>query len=281
MSNNRPNTQEKQETVIMAVRHDAEALIAKAIDKKVPVETMERLLMMRRELKAEWAKSEFDKAMAAFQAECPIIKKTKSVKTDTGEVAYKYAPLESIVDQVKDILSKHGFSYGVDQPGAKQGYIKVAFTAKHTSGHSEVTCVELPLGNKTRIMSQTQVEAAALTFAKRYAFCNAFGILTGDEDTDAKPASNDRASTPNNHANRQITNGNGRVKYWQANSIRDLLKKKGYTESDLLAKYKVGNITYLASTQAEQIIANLKKLPDFDAEEEGEQIANDAARYLS
>jgi hypothetical protein len=168
----------------------------------------------------------------------------------------------------------------VDQPVAKQGYIKVALTAKHTSGHSEVTCVELPLGNETRIMSQTQVEAAALTFAKRYAFCNAFGILTGDEDTDAKHVSSEHDSTSNKNVNRHITNGNGRVKYWQANSIRDLLKKKGYTESDLLTKYKVGNITYLGSSQAEQIIANLKKLPDFDAEE-GEQIANDAARYLS
>src|SRR5687768_1312205 len=206
MNNNRPITQEKQETVIMAVRHDAEALIAKAIDKHVPVETMERLLMMRRELKAEWAKEEFDKAMSAFQAECPIIKKTKGVKTGTGDIAYKYAPLDSIVEQVKDILSTHGFSYSVNQPVAKPGYIKVALTVKHKSGHSEVTCVELPLGNKTRIMSQTQVEAATLTFAKRYAFCNAFGILTGDEDTDAKPASNDRVSTPNNHVYEQSTN---------------------------------------------------------------------------
>jgi hypothetical protein len=43
----------------------------------------------------------------------------------------------------------------------------------------------VPFGNKTDIMSQSQVAAAATTFAKRYAFCNAFGILTGDEDTDA------------------------------------------------------------------------------------------------
>jgi hypothetical protein len=281
MSDHKLNHREKQDPVIMAVKHDAEALIAKAIDKKVSVETMERLLIMRRELKAEWAKTEFDKAMAAFQAECPMIKKTKGVRTDTGDLAYKYAPLEAIVDQVKDILRNHGFSYCVDQPEAKPGYIKVALTVKHTSGHSEVTCVELPLGNKTRIMSQTQVEAAALTFAKRYAFCNAFGILTGDDDTDAKPASNNHANTPPGGGDTQSTNRKGRAKYWQANTIRSLLKKKGYTESDLLTKYKVGNIAYLASTQADQIIANLNKLPDFEPEDEGERIANDAARYLS
>ena len=281
MSDHKLNNREKQETVIMAVRHDAEALIAKAIDKKVPVETMERLLIMRRELKAEWAQTEFDKAMAAFQSECPIIKKTKGVRTDSEEIAYKYAPLESIVEQVKGILTKYGFSYSVDQPVAKQGYVKAAVTVKHTAGHSEVTCVELPLGNKTGIMSQTQVEAAALTFAKRYAFCNAFGILTGDDDTDAKSASNAHANNPAKDGNTQSANRNGRMSYWQANTIRDLLKQKGYTESDLLIKYPVGNIAYLASSQAEQIIANLKKLPDYDAEAEGDQIADDAARYLS
>jgi hypothetical protein len=42
----------------------------------------------------------------------------------------------------------------------------------------------VPLGNKTQVMSDTQVTAAAGTFAKRYAFCNVFGIMTGDEDTD-------------------------------------------------------------------------------------------------
>jgi hypothetical protein len=169
----------------------------------------------------------------------------------------------------------------VDQPVARQGYVKVAVTIKHTAGHSEVTCVELPLGNKTGIMSQIQVEAAALTFAKRYAFCNAFGILTGDDDTDAKPAANNHANTPTFQSNSQSAKGNGRVAYWQANTIRGLLKTKGYTESDLLIKYPVGSIADLSCSQAEQIITNLKKLPDFDAEAEGEQIANDAAAYLS
>jgi hypothetical protein len=71
------------------------------------------------------------------------------------------------------------------------------------------------------------------------------------------------------------------VTYWQAHTIRDLLKQKGYTESDLLIKYPVGSIASLSSSQAAQIMANLKKLPDYDAEAESEQIANDAAAYLS
>jgi cytochrome c553 len=198
--NTKTNKEEKQLTPVEAkpeiTKINIESLISKAIDKNIPVDVMERLLVIRRELKAEWAKEQYDKAMSEFQAECPIIKKTKGVRTDEGKVAYKYAPLEAIVDQVKILLSKHGFSYGVNQPESKQqGYIKVAFTVKHKSGHSEVSSVELPLGNKTKIMSQTQVEAAALTFAKRYAFCNAFGILTGDEDNEVNSISDDKPLT--------------------------------------------------------------------------------------
>jgi ERF superfamily len=280
--NSNTKKEEKQDRALVSVKQEAEALIARAIEKNVPVETMERLLAMRRELKAERAKEEFDKAMTAFQSVCPIIKKTKGVKTDSGDLAYKYAPLECIVEQVKGFLSTHGFSYCVNQPEAKSGYIKVALTVKHTFGHSEVTSVELPLGNKTRIMSQTQVEAAALTFAKRYAFCNAFGILTGDEDTDAGPETAKKDNLQAGHTGNHQKNGHSNITPKQAGFIKGLLTKKGYTEKDLMIKYEVTGISQLASSQASQIIENLQRLPDItDADRESEAIASDAAEALS
>ncbi len=164
----------------------AETLIAQAIEKGVPVETMERLLAMRRELKAEWAKEQFDKAMAAFQSNCPTIKKTKAGgKTNAGVVAYYYAPLESIVEQVKEQIKQNGFSYAIQTKTEDKG-VKVTCIVKHVSGHSESSDIEVPLGEGTRVMSAPQVVASALTFAKRYAFCNSFGILTGDDDNDAQ-----------------------------------------------------------------------------------------------
>ena len=166
-----------------------EAVIQQAIDKNVPVETMEKLLGMRRELKAEFAKEQFDKAMADFQSECPVIKKSKAGgQTDAGVVAYKYAPLEVIVSQVKDLIHKHGFSYAIQTETSKE-MVKAICIVKHMAGHSESSNMEVPLGTKTQVMSNTQVVAAALTFAKRYAFCNGFGILTGDEDTNVPPVS--------------------------------------------------------------------------------------------
>ena len=79
-----------------------EYLISQAIEKGASVETMEKLLAMRTQLKQEWAKEQYYIAMAQLQAEMPIIEKTKAGgKTNTGVVAYYYAPLESIVAQTK------------------------------------------------------------------------------------------------------------------------------------------------------------------------------------
>lgn len=166
---------------------NAETLIAQAIAQGTPVETMERILLMRKELKAEFAKEEYDKAMSALQGELPIIKKTKSVETKAGKKAYSFAPLDNIVKQTKDPIKKHGFSYAIqtymmkDDKGLVSS-VKSVCIVKHIAGHSEPYEMEVPLGNKTDIMSQSQVVAAASTFSKRYAFCNAFGIMTSDDD---------------------------------------------------------------------------------------------------
>ena len=170
-----------------------EYLISQAIEKGASVETMEKLLAMRTQLKQEWAKEQYYIAMAQLQAEMPIIEKTKAGgKTNTGVVAYYYAPLESIVAQTKELISKNGFSYSIktlmnEDKGEVQG-VKVFCETRHKDGHSETTDVYMPLSTKTSVMSAPQVVAATLSFAKRYTFCNAFGILTCDEDNDASIA---------------------------------------------------------------------------------------------
>lgn len=184
----------KTQTAV-ADTNQAEVLIAQAIQQGTPVETIERLLAMRRELKAERAKEIYDEAMAGFQSECPIIKKTKSVQIKTGVVAYRYAPIESIVSQVKSLLKKYGFSYST-KIKTEKGLVKATCIVKQLAGHSEEYEMEVPLGTKTAVMSDSQVVAAAATFAKRYAFCNAFGILTGDEDNDAVNTGNKNLTPP-------------------------------------------------------------------------------------
>lgn len=159
-----------------------EALMAKAVEKDSSVETLEKILVMRRELKAEFAREQFDVAIANFQKDCPEIKKAKQVKDRSGRLLYAYAPIEAIVKQVKVILSENGLSYSIKTE--VNGKVKSICTIHHIAGHSESSEMEVPLGQGTNIMSESQVVAAAATFSKRYAFCNALGIMTGDEDSE-------------------------------------------------------------------------------------------------
>lgn len=174
---------EQQITTTEQPNFNIQTLLAQAIDKNIPVETMEKLLAMAQVMKAEWAKEEFHKAISGFQADCPTIEKKKHVNDKYGKLRYKYAPLESIVEQVKIPLNKNGISYSIDtdvQPTAVKAIVKIT----HISGHSESSSFQVPIDPES-YMNQPQKFASALTFAKRYAFCNALGILTGDEDDDS------------------------------------------------------------------------------------------------
>jgi hypothetical protein len=166
-----------------------EQLISQAIEKQTPVETMERLLVMRTQLKQEYARDSFFDALAKFQNEIPTIERTKPMKSKDGTIKYRYAPLETIVNQVKEALKNNGLSYTL-KTTQTDGAITVTCEAHHTAGHTEPTSVTVPIGSD--YMTAQQQVGAALTFAKRYAFCDAFGIMTGDEDTDA----NENETTP-------------------------------------------------------------------------------------
>lgn len=169
---------------------EPESILRYAIDHKAGVEVVEKMMAVRRELKAEAAQAAFDAALRDFQAECPVIVKGKLVPDSSGKVAYSYAPLEDILAQVKPLLQKHGFSFTLDTDvESKDGWVIAKCHVTHCAGHCRVSTAKFPLGAGTRIMSATQVYAAALTFASRRVFCNAFGIVTGGEDLDGRTSS--------------------------------------------------------------------------------------------
>jgi len=164
---------------------DPFAMLSQAVDKGASVETMERLLDMRRELKQERAREMFFASLADFQADCPVIKKDKDVMVK-GTKRYSYAPLESIIKQVGPILQKHGFSYTFKTvPGSDE--VKICCDAYHIGGYAQDSCFSIPI-DQGSFMSDAQKAGSASTFAKRYAFCNVFGISTGDEDNDGADA---------------------------------------------------------------------------------------------
>jgi hypothetical protein len=180
------------------VQVNPQALLVQAIQKGLPLEAIERLLAMRKELKAEWAKEQYFTALSDFQAQCPNIIKDKDVFDRDGKFRYSYAPLDVIVTAVKDALQANGFSYTIITSQSEKD-VTAECHAHHRDGHSEVSQFTIPMDPKA-YMNESQKIASAMSYAKRYSFCNAFGIMTSDQDDDAQgtgePKKESRKETP-------------------------------------------------------------------------------------
>lgn len=163
-------------------KNDALALIAQATESGASVETLERLFALREKMMTEQAEAALREALSDFQGRCPIIKKTHEVKNRDGSVRYRYAPLDEIVKVAQPILKECGLSVSVDTESTDTSLTAIV-TVKHVLGASQTSRFTVPVG-ASEYMSDAQRWASALTYAKRYAYCNALGILTGDEDDD-------------------------------------------------------------------------------------------------
>jgi hypothetical protein len=161
---------------------NTETLLAQAITNNVPIETIEKLLAMRRELKVERDKQLFFEALSKFQAELPPIERRKKVYSKDGTLRYTYAPLEDIIEQIKKPLENNGFSFTIKtlQEGKK---LTAVVEAHHRDGHTEITSLTVEVAH-SGFMTDIQEIGAAMSYSKRYAICNAFGIVLADEDTD-------------------------------------------------------------------------------------------------
>jgi len=162
-----------------------ETLIAKGIESGLSIEGMQKLLDMRKQLKDEYAKEEFFKSLSKFQKECPTIEKKKLVYDKYKNPRYRYAPIEDIIEQTKDALEANGFSYSFKNRQA-EGIMTTICELHHIAGHTESTEITVPIGN-SGFMSDIQEIGSAMTYTKRYSFCNVTGITTGDEDQDVNP----------------------------------------------------------------------------------------------
>jgi hypothetical protein len=166
----------EQKTVSM------DTLISQAIKEKATVETFKELFELQKKIQEQVAAKAYRESMSKFQAECPIIKKTKIVSDKNGKVRYKYAPLESIIKQTQGGIARNGFSYHFNTAIIENG-MDIIFTITHIMGHKEETHFPIPF-ETSEYMNVIQRAGSTLTYGKRYAFCDGFGISTADEDTD-------------------------------------------------------------------------------------------------
>lgn len=216
----------------LPVAASVEDLLLKAVEHGATVEQLESLMNLRERIYKEHAKREFDAAMARFQAACPTINKSKTVYDKSGRVRYHYAPLDAIVSQTKELIGECGLSYFIDLDQETAGFVKAICTVKHLAGHAEFSTFRVPIDSDA-YMSDPQKYASAQTFARRYAFCNAFGIMTGDEDTDNAEQRSDYG-----HSEHRATSDERRQMQQAQRVDEDFTAPDGFSEFEVVEFYE-------------------------------------------
>lgn len=165
-------------------------IIARAArDPNVDIEKMERLLHMQEQIMQREAFVEFNRALASAQAEMqPIVRDAPNSQTNS-----RYARLETIVEQITPIRSRHGFSVSFSTADCpKPDHIRIVGELLHVGGHSKSYADDYPLDltgikgsqNKTRI----HAHASTITYGRRYLTCMMFDLAIKDDDDDGNAA---------------------------------------------------------------------------------------------
>ena len=191
---------------------DPLALIELALEKGLTLSDMQGLAALAEKAEKTRAMREFNAAMIAFRAACPVIFKTH--KTGIGQATY--APLDEIEAKVAPHLEANGLHYTypsclmTENKNIMRGVCRVT----HFGGHSEETSVELPVPTEMRGPNMIQQAGITMSYLRRYSLCLALGLRIAKEDTDGIGIGPDvvgRAITP--------------VTIEQANAIQSLLSQ--------------------------------------------------------
>lgn len=170
------------------------ALLSAAVDKGVPVETMEKLVALHERMTAVKAAQAFNEALAAFQSECPPLPKSKTariVPKSGASYEYDYCPLEVMVPIIREPARKNGLSFTWDTTVPATGLLRVVCRVRHVLGHEEQSAIEMPLATASG-MSEQQKVANARTFGMRLTLTSALGLVGVDapdnDGGDSNPA---------------------------------------------------------------------------------------------
>lgn len=155
------------------------------------VNAIEKLCELQIKMEDRAAERAYNRALAAFSAECPIIPKNAAIKgkTKSGHnLNIPYASRDQIEALIKPYRVKHGFTHSFTSY-TKDGKVRTVCTLRHIDGHATEHEFEAPI-DSSMVVNATQQAGAASTYTERQAMKKAYGIVIGGEDMDGTTPQN-------------------------------------------------------------------------------------------
>jgi hypothetical protein len=163
------------------------AMLKAVVDKGITADNiagLERLVALYEREQARDAERQFAAAFVALQSEIPTITALRPVPDKQGNLKYKYAPYEEIMEIVRPVLLKNGFTVTFTMV-IVEGRVTQSCTLQHIGGHSRTNQFMVRIGSGPPGASEAQGDGAAATYAKRHALCAALNIII-ERDTDGR-----------------------------------------------------------------------------------------------
>lgn len=174
---------------VVAVPADAQQsmmnFIAMALERpEIDAGKLKALLDMQREVAADDAKMQFNRALHAAQSEMPRVKKNGTIDLG-GKGQIKFATFEDVDAVVRPIAHKHGFSYtfSINERSGQGGGGIVIGQFRHVAGHSESLEMPLPLDSGPG-RNNLQAMGSTFNYGKRYLVESFFSIVREGADDD-------------------------------------------------------------------------------------------------
>jgi hypothetical protein len=193
--------------------------VARAVkDPSIDVAKLESLLRLQREIIAEDARLQFNRAMSAAQGEMqPVLRNAANDQTRS-----RYANLEAVDAAIRPIYARHGFCLEFNSEPIDGPNVRIVCEVSHIGGHSKRYTLEAALdltgpkgnGNKTPV----QGLGSSVSYLRRYLMMMIFNLATSDD----------------NDGNRQRT-APGRLSLEQLAELSDLMRQTRTEEAKFLA----------------------------------------------
>lgn len=222
------------------------AVLAAAVSQGVTAENVavvKELVALQERMEGRESERQFARAFNALQAEMPAIRAVTPVPDKMGNIKYHFAKYEDIMEQVRPLLLKHGFTVSFSMSYADDRVTQTC-TLMHIGGHSRSNPFTVRIGSGPPGASAAQADGAAGTYAKRHALCNALNIIV-DQDSDGVPTDAKVIGAPI---------APDKVQY-----LKELVKETKSDEAKFLAFARVTKYEDIGEADYPRLVAALEK----------------------
>lgn len=228
------NTQPPSETAAVL------SMISRAAsDPNCDLDKMERLMALRKDMLAQQAEQDFNRAMNRAQSEMGRVKTNQ--KND--QTHSKYADYAALDRALRPVYVAEGFALSFDTADAAEGMVRVLCHVSHAAGHTRTYRADMPNDGKgakgNDVMTKTHASGAAMTYGMRYLLKMIFNVAIGEDDTDG---------------NQPVP----RITQEQEAELRDLAESVGADMPNYLRYLKIAKLSDLRASSFKAAVAALE-----------------------